>query len=583
MSALKRYTKPVDGTIPVPALLYQDEDLLASQDGVGIYDGSQKSPQHQSGSVHVSTLRLFYIDTSHPRSRSFALDLSHVCRTDYWAGLLRSSAKVTLYLNTLPSRSVTAGLANAPDSRQDAGDGFGVWVCEVCGNRNPPGLSPSASVVCGLCGVPRSAVPTVAASSTPTAQPKPRLAGETSHLSSSLPSSSHHLPLPAEPDPPSEIACPACTFLNHPSLSTCEICGTTLPRPAHPTARSAPPSRPTSDDEDDAADAADGPRMIKISFRKGGDKAFYAVVRRSLLDKAWEGPKPRRAPAPSSQEGTRAATPNTLARSGINGILQDVQTAAAATQTTMEDALQDLETLKVQAREMVRYAGELNERLTALSAAPHAAPGGAPVEPEEATFIRASLAQLGLQLPNAPVTLDMLTDERRWHEELARELAGVLQGAPRAAPAAGMMRRRGIVALDEVWGGWNRARGVALIPPATFLLVLPYLPQCTAPPVHARTFASGLAVLHTPPYTRAAFSARLGGLLTLVGPRTTVEVAYEEALPVGLVQEMLLEVEAVGEICRDEGEGKVDVFGGRGHEVHWCMNIFLSYVWDGQD
>ena len=29
----------MDGTIPVPALLYQDEDVLASQEGVGIYDG----------------------------------------------------------------------------------------------------------------------------------------------------------------------------------------------------------------------------------------------------------------------------------------------------------------------------------------------------------------------------------------------------------------------------------------------------------------------------------------------------------------------------------------------------------------
>lgn len=154
-----------------------------------------------------------------------------------------------------------------------------------------------------------------------------------------------------------------------------------------------------------------------------------------------------------------------------DAILQEVQTAAAATQTNMEDALQDLETLQIQAREMVRYAAELNERLTALSAPPPpsqspgaatGAAGSAAVEPETATFIRSSLAQLGLQMPNAPVTLDMMRDERRWHEELARELAGVLQGAPgRGRPAdAGMMRRRGVVGLDEVWGGWNRARGV---------------------------------------------------------------------------------------------------------------------------
>lgn len=36
---LKRYAREVDGTIPVQALLYGDEELLASQDGVGIYDG----------------------------------------------------------------------------------------------------------------------------------------------------------------------------------------------------------------------------------------------------------------------------------------------------------------------------------------------------------------------------------------------------------------------------------------------------------------------------------------------------------------------------------------------------------------
>lgn len=37
--ALQRYTRAVDGTIPVPALLYDDEELLASQDNMGIYDG----------------------------------------------------------------------------------------------------------------------------------------------------------------------------------------------------------------------------------------------------------------------------------------------------------------------------------------------------------------------------------------------------------------------------------------------------------------------------------------------------------------------------------------------------------------
>jgi ESCRT-II complex subunit VPS36 len=138
----------------------------------------------------------------------------------------------------------------------------------------------------------------------------------------------------------------------------------------------------------------------------------------------------------------------------------------------MKDALQDLETFMVKARDMVRLAAELNERLTAssttattsspLASSPSTATLVPSTEPEEATFIRSSLSQLGLQMSNTPVTLDMMKDERKWFEELARELTRVLQGSPTAKEGTGMMRDRGILALDEVWGGWNRARGVGM-------------------------------------------------------------------------------------------------------------------------
>ena len=127
----------------------------------------------------------------------------------------------------------------------------------------------------------------------------------------------------------------------------------------------------------------------------------------------------------------------------------------------------------IKAKDMVQLAAALNEKLTAAastsntSTSSHASPMSssatlvASTEPEEATFIRSSLSQLGLQMSNTPVTLDMMKDERRWFEELARELARVLQGStPPKEGTGGMMRNRGIIALDEVWGGWNRARGV---------------------------------------------------------------------------------------------------------------------------
>ncbi|TBU40909.1 EAP30/Vps36 family-domain-containing protein [Dichomitus squalens] len=631
---LKRYTTSVDGTIPVPALLYEDEALLTSQDNVGIYDGQQKAPHHQAGTIYATTHRLFYIDVAHPLSRSFSLDLAHVARTEHYAGLFTSSPKVTLYLHPLPPKPeapTQIGLVDQPPSSL-APDGLQFWECEVCSNRNPIGLTSSASMVCALCGVPRSSVK--ASIDMPS-----RRAPLVSHsLSTSLPSSSLNLSASlglgklslsnsAAPSPPAashsssdEVACSACTFLNSPLLRECEICGTPLPRKPtlsfssepHPPAKSAPASRsatpaPVDEDSDEDTDSPEK-RMIRLSFRKGGDKPFYSVLRRSLLGKAWESKQVVK-PLASASRGI-----------GISGILRTVETTAYASQTNMEDALADLEALMIKWKDMVKLAQDLNERLTAASTVAQplvtpgiglpsspsasglsaAAPGAASrqvVEPEEATFIRSSLAQLGLQMANAPVTQDMVHDERKWYEELAKELAGILEGTGKGGE--GMMRKRGIIALDEVWGGWNRARGVALIPPATFLQVLPHLPNFTLPPIRMRTFAaSGLSVLHTPPYGSATFASRLVGVLTLVGPRTTIEIAQEEDLPIGLTQEMLDEVEMDGETCRDDGGSGVALFASRtgsasasadawaangGGEVRYWINIFRGYVWDGQE
>jgi hypothetical protein len=140
----------------------------------------------------------------------------------------------------------------------------------------------------------------------------------------------------------------------------------------------------------------------------------------------------------------------------LDGLVRGVESSAQSAQLDMDDALKDLDALMVKAREMVRLAGELNDRLTTVSEL-NASSGGA--EPDTATFIRSSLAQLGLRMADVPVTLDMARDEKRWYEQLARELAAVLQGTG-GKSGAGMMGDRGIIPLDEVWGGWNRVRGV---------------------------------------------------------------------------------------------------------------------------
>ncbi|KAG6830935.1 hypothetical protein H0H92_013863 [Tricholoma furcatifolium] len=570
--SLRRITRSVDGTIPVQALLYIDEEVYASQDNVGIYEGSQKSASHQAGTVVVTTHRLFYIDAQNPYKHSFSLDLSTVTQTDYYAGLFTSSPKITLHISCLSSASGQT-VSNGGEGSLES------WECEVCAYRNPPGLSPAAARICGLCGVPRASIPV------------PISSNIAAHRSNSLPASvaasvASELSTSSSPslDDIDSNACPACTFLNHHSLKHCEMCSTELPRLPVRTSRtmkSAPSSRPSSPDPED--EDSTSVRFMKISFRKGGDKPFYTVLRRSLKGKMWEsnGITSR----PKSSDTSLASGRVVGGKSGITGILRTVESSAQGRKDGMLDALQDLEALSIKAKDMVRLAAELNEKLTAISAIPESqllSSSIAPPEPEEVTFIRSSLSQLGLQMSNAPVTLDMMKDEKKWIEELARELAQVLQGSmPSNRGGGGMMKTRGMIALDEVWGGWNRARGVALIPPSTFLLVIPQLQFFTDPPIRMRTFSSGLNVLHTPPFTHASFSARLSGMLALTGPKTITEVSEEEGVTLGLAMEMIAAVEGDGHICRDDSASAMA--GGGGGEVRWWANLFVGYTWDGQD
>jgi ESCRT-II complex subunit VPS36 len=200
---------------------------------------------------------------------SFQLDLSLITQTEHYAGLFKSSPKVTCHLSGDPR-------ASGPTERET---GFESWECQVCANRNPPGLSPAAARICSLCGVPRTSFPLSTTSVL------------SQHLSSSLPSSSASLTATPLNDPKqNSIACPACTFLNHPSLRSCEICSTDLPQLKREYTKSAPSSRSITPRFDDINQPSK--KMIKISFRKGGDKPFYAVLKRSLKSKAWEVREP---------------------------------------------------------------------------------------------------------------------------------------------------------------------------------------------------------------------------------------------------------------------------------------------------
>lgn len=590
----------LDGSIPVPALLYPDETLLADQDGVGLYDGQAKAPDHQLGSVHVTSHRLLYIDAIHPRRNSLEFMLFHIAQTEYYGGFLTSSAKITIIFQPsartsssvdqpVPHASNPVAPRSAPELPTTTTTTTAIrWECEICGFKNvSTGLTPST--ICQLCGVPRtSALPASASTTTLGSDPvlmstssRAVTSGSVSSLSKSLPSSVISTPGRRLSPPPlpstlsstspgtaseedAQIACPACTFLNYPSLRNCEMCGTVLPKPPPSSShhsridtplkgRSAPSSRPVSP----ARESTGGGDILKISFRKGGDKQLYAALKTALEAKVWQAVEP--------------AAPVRKNRTGIHGLVELRRNEVESTATSMQSALQDLEALMKQAKEMVALAESFNRSLKEHEAQREQLP-------EDAQFIiGSSMARLGLVSTVPSSFEDKGKSEAEWLDDLARELTTVLLGVN---GDGGLMKHRGMIALDEVWGAWNRARGVALIPPATFMQVLPILATQTQRRVLTRAFHSNLKVVHTPWYSQKSFTSRLLTYLDATGPRKTGEIARQENLSVGLVQEMIFSAEQDGAVVRDEA---LHVVGDEMRETTWWRNLFEGYVWDGEE
>ncbi|KAF8718551.1 Vacuolar protein sorting protein 36 Vps36, partial [Rhizoctonia solani] len=549
---MNRHFRRVDGTIPISALLYEDEGLVASQGAVGLYDGKEKAPDHQNGTIHVTSHRLIYIDNLHPRKFSTSCNLSRIKQTDVYAGFLKSSAKVILYLSSHEDKDssnpevVVTSINGEDEELELEGGGKEGWLCPICSYNNPPSASDSSAPVCVLCGVPKNddiPMPQQFRSVRSNKTVRPALEIPTS---SSLPSSAA-VSAPTSPVAPNgEIACPACTFFNHPSMTHCEICSTPLgnvtlrsPKPTMGTSSSpASPSRslsatpvttpskmPTTPDPN----ARD---MIKISFRKGGDKVWYAALKRTLLAKAW---------------------------------------------ARVADYAKLLNQKLTQQEEADRRRGDESGLLSGSDSAP---------SDSETTFIRSSLARLGL--PTDAVTQDMVADEKAYHLELAKELGGLLLGGygGKGGKARESDRRgsgilkdsRGIVGLDEVWGAWNRARGVGDSSPSFHIAISgappPHLHHATnsyayssiRPALGKTTFQIAVAENEGAPGSQS----RGAGIQSTGG-----EIRNESAgVSLVMVQEMIECAEEDGAVVRDLGLGEAG-------ELRWLPNLFVGYIWDG--
>ncbi|KAI9754345.1 MAG: hypothetical protein M4579_004743 [Chaenotheca gracillima] len=617
--------RQLDLTTALRPLLLPDEVLLFVQDGVGLYEGKYKIPNFQNGQAYLTSHRVCYVDNDEPRQNCAAIELRDVDRYEFYAGLLKSSPKVTLHpksqrgtafgrgspaLNT-PNRNGTRSPAlqsaspfrHPSPSPATSSAQAATWICAICSFSNPipanfdPGTATENTPLppCLTCGVKpqfshvlkaaiSSASKRQAASGTPVPAQPLLESHDQSEAARSVLGPTGASDGAQSVSSTSSLKCPRCTFLNHGSLHSCEICGAPLRQsvPSNPTVDANTPSGPAAYKPlsiGGSAGSYDTPESSKISFRAGGEKIFYERLKGAMVQRKWllQGAPPIPKPSgrlvdESSDSGSGQPSPRVSGvfsgsesgyRSpktvGIAGLEQRGFEVRKNNELVIGNAFEDLEALMVSAKEIIALAESFAGRMTPASG------GGNNSSSSEATaLLSQSAAALGLV-----TTKDMLgtgsSSESLYLSELSRNLAEFLTD-----DSTGVLRREGgIMSLVDLWAVFNRARGgVELVSPADFEKAA-NLWQTLKMPVRLRKFKSGLMVVQGKDWNDERTIASLLAWLKLLHefpPENEVswdwrsygrgitpqETAERFGWSVGVASEELEMAEEKGAVCREE-------------------------------
>lgn len=567
-----------------------------------------KLPNQQNGQVYLTSHRICYVDKADPRKNSVALDLKDIERYEYYAGFLKSSAKVTLVpkptkRSSIQSRSPAAGTNSprnntaSPIPRSDSPlrpapvesspASSATWVCTICSFSNPVPSNFDPAMVnahtplppCLACGIKpalthllKAAINNVTSRQS-VVSPLPlrprELPGSTGPAGGSESPAIRGSP-PKTSDPDASFQCPRCTFLNHPSLLSCELCGAPLISHDVPPELSRPSQSTPSQDRTDSPgpilsygilSSIDNQESVKISFRGGGDKILYERLKGAITQRKWllQGAPPVPSSNPLAMDGSSGANGGSSREQarkktvGIAGLEQRGLEMRKNNELVIGTAFEDLEALMASAKEIIALAESFSRQ----------ANGGG--SSEASALLAESASQLGL-VTTKDIVGGGSSNESLYLSELSRNLAEFLTD-----DARGILRKAGgIISLVDLWAVFNRARGgVELVSPMDFEKAA-RLWETLKLPVRLRTFKSGVMVVQgrerTDETTIKALLSWMRDLHEIPPERevpwdwqefgrgiTSRDVAERFGWSIGVAEEELEMAEENGVLCREEG------------------------------
>ncbi|CAG8614898.1 2886_t:CDS:10, partial [Acaulospora morrowiae] len=505
---MNRFTR-VELTSSLRPVLAANETILATQDNVGLYDGNEKSVEYANGVAYLTTHRVVYVDSRNPTTHSHAAELRLIKGREFYAGfgIVKSSPKITLKFSesVLPDNNIYSGSPYSSTTSLPT-TLLSSWLCPICSYKNQ-----QEDVKCRLCGVKRSEDSMIS----PTSQDRYPHSKESVDSTSSYDQSSDEI----------GIECPKCTFLNHPSMNECEMCGTKLG---------------IYDIEGDIAELTniadnlgDRPDFVKLAFRGGGSNAFYEKLKVAMSTKEWE-----KTTGPQTNESN-----SDLSLGGISAILNKAEQNKKEQEETLTQAFKDLDGLMAKAAEVVKLVESINNRV-------NKEPTDSESSIDETNAFRTYLLELGI--PN-PVTKAFDYRDSAgsiYHKELARELAEFLEKI--------LVKENGMMALTDIYCIFNRARGVSLISPDDLYKACSLFESLNLP---MRLRNDEQTAQHILEYIKTT------------GPLTAIDLASFDKMSIALAIEQLQMVEAKGLICRDETvEG-----------VRFYENLIINFKWEKLD
>lgn len=517
---------------------------------------------------------------------------------------MKSSAKITLVpkpskrssvqnraltgLNS-PSRSATSSPLSRSDSPfhlpipEPTPASSATWICPICSFSNPvpsnfdPATSNTNTPIppCLACGIkpPFSHVLKAAISSagnrpapspiTPIKTPvpvrgRPDIPRPQSDLWDTPPSDFGAAQGGSTQNGEASFACPRCTFLNHPSLMACELCGAPLlsqdlPTNLNPSQRRKVSPGPTLNHL--PAPGTETNESIKLSFRGGGEKVFLERLKACMTQRKWllqnapPVPKPNRHARTDSGSGNSISGGERAKPVGIASLEQRRLDVRKNNELVIGNAFEDLDALMASAKEIIALAESF--------ASSNGTNGN--------TESNAVASALGLV-----TTKEMLgggsNSESLYISELSRNLAEFLTD-----DARGVLRKAGgIISLVDLWATFNRARGgVELVSPSDFEKAARLWEKLKLP-VRLRQFRSGVLVVQGSDRTdEKTIKTLLAWLKDLhISPPekevpwdwqefgqgvTSQDAAERFGWSIGVAEEELEMAEERGALCREEG------------------------------